>query len=208
MLTFQRSLIFVTVMMIALSCDQNSMQKETTCCSSANNVQNEVENEELPGGSIYHFNHEWTDANKETIRLADFTGKPVVITMIYTHCGYACPMMMQDLKKIAAQFSGNEQLPFELVLISFDHLRDTPERLKNYASDQELSTQWHLLHGDADQIKELSVALGISFEIDGEGNISHGNKKLLLNSGGEIVFEQNGLETDTDVFAEQIRALY
>ncbi len=188
------------------ACQQNPAENQ----AHRHNVQEAhtiSETDELPGNSIYHFDYTWTDSHDQTVQLADFKGRPVVISMIYTHCGYACPMMIQDLKNIASEFDSNQTLPFELVLISFDHIRDTPERLHSYASAQQLSDQWHLLHGNADQIKDMAVALGISFEMTEDGDIAHSNRKILLDKNGVVVYTVDGLSTPAIDFAQKIKTI-
>lgn len=202
-ISYRISIIFL--FLTAMACQQPVSDTQTTAESSE--ISQQTVTNELPGNSIYHFDEVWTDSEEHKIQLVDFKGKPVVISMFFTSCGYACPMLVQDIKNITTQFENQESLPFEIVLISFDNLRDTPERLKLYAEAQGLSAQWHLLHGETEQIREIAVALGISFDLEEDGNIAHSNKKLLLDENGEIVYAIDGLETSAEEFARHIVAL-
>lgn len=144
--------------------------------------------------SIYQLDHQWENQYNQPFQLVELKGKPVVMTMIFTHCEYACPMMVNDLKNIEAQLTKKHK-DVEFVLISFDHLRDTPERLLEYAKAQGLGENWILLHGDAEQVKEISLVLDISYEQMENGAFAHANKKLVLDKEGTIVFELDGLQT-------------
>ncbi len=138
-----------------------------------------AQKEVLPETSIYQFDHTWKNQYNKPFQLTDLKGNPVVMTMIFTHCEYACPMMVNDLKKVEKEFTQKHD-DVKFVLISFDHLRDTPERLQEYAEAQNLGENWILLHGDAEQIKEISLVLDISYEQMESGAFAHANKKLVL----------------------------
>src|SRR5258708_3549447 len=46
----------------------------------------------------------------------------------FTNCGYVCPTTMVTIKKIYANLKTNNQTLPQVVLISIDPVRDTPER--------------------------------------------------------------------------------
>jgi protein SCO1/2 len=164
---------------------------------------NTTQKEVLPETSIYQFDHTWKNQYEQSFQLADLKGNPVVITMIFTHCEYACPMMVNDLKKVEKEFTKKHE-DVKFVLISFDHIRDTPERLLEYAKAQNLSDNWILLHGDAEQVKEISLVLDISYEQMESGAFAHANKKLVLDEDGTIVFSMDGLQTKPKPVVEAV----
>ncbi len=164
--------------------------------------------EELPGNSIYQINETFTDQNGDSLQLIHFAGKPVVFSMIFTHCEYACPMLVNDLKKVEALFSAEDREKFNFVLLSFDHIRDTSERLKEYADAQELSKNWTLLHGNEEQVKLVSMAGDISYEFVEDGGIAHANRKIILDKQGVIVNSINGLGTDPDLVKLALEKLF
>jgi len=180
-------------------------QKETpakSCCSPML-ASLTTQQEALPETSIYQFDHQWKNQFNQPFQLADLKGNPVVMTMIFTHCEYACPMMVNDLKKVEKEFTKKHK-DVKFVLISFDHLRDTPERLLEYAKAQNLSDNWILLHGDAEQVKEISLVLDISYEQMESGAFAHANKKLVLDKNGTIVFSLDGLQTKPKPVVEAV----
>ena len=63
------------------------------------------------------------------MRLSSLAGKPVLMTMIYTHCAYACPLMVSDLKKTEALFTETEREQFRIVLVSFAIPLGSPRRV-------------------------------------------------------------------------------
>jgi protein SCO1 len=199
-------LILLTSFIIA-GCNENK-EEIKQCCSTDKKQEKATDlNAQLPSTSVYQLEDAWTTHEGNQLLLNQLAGKPIVLTMIFTHCEYACPMMVNDLKKIEANFSEEERKEFSFVLVSIDHLRDNPERLKEYAITQGLGDNWTLLHGNANQVKELSVVLNISYEMMENGSFSHSNRKLVLDSKGNIVYSQDGLQTKSEPVTEAIRKL-
>lgn len=189
------AVIFSFVFFISFSALAQKGTTAKSCCSPML-ASLTTQQEALPETSIYQFDHQWKNQFNQPFQLADLKGNPVVMTMIFTHCEYACPMMVNDLKKVEKEFSKKHK-DVKFVLISFDHLRDTPERLQEYAKDQGLGENWILLYGDAEQVKEISLVLDISYEQMESGAFAHANRKLVLDKEGSIVFSMDGLQTKT-----------
>lgn len=199
------TVLFSLLVLALMSCNEFN-EKEKECCNTKT-VKLTEHPDEIPGTSIYQLGGEWTDQRGNKLSLESLTGNPVVMTMIFTHCEYACPMMINDLKVLENLFSPSERESTRFVLISFDHLRDTAERLHVYAQSQGLGDNWILLHGSADQVKELSVVLNISYEQMENGSFSHANRKLVLDKSGTIVFAQDGLQTKSEPVARVVKDL-
>ena len=68
-----------------------------------------AESAELPGDSLYHLSARFTDETGAERVLQDFAGEPVVLTMFFASCGYACPMLAHDMVKV------QETLPPEVL---------------------------------------------------------------------------------------------
>jgi protein SCO1/2 len=193
--------VLIALMLIGFS----AQAQQGKCCSPSSTPTNE-KTVQLPETSIYQLDHQWENQSGKSIQLADLQGNPVILTMIFTHCEYACPMMVNDLKQIESQFT-DKHSKTKFVLISFDHERDTPERLRDYASVQGLGENWLLLHGNAEQIKEISLVLDISYEQLENGAFAHANKKFVLDQNGIILFEQEGLQTKADPVLKALNKL-
>jgi len=195
-------IIFSFALLVSFSALAQKDTPAKSCCSPML-ATNSPQQETLPETSIYQFDHQWKNQYNQSFQLADITGKPVVMTMMFTHCEYACPMMVNDLKKVEKELTKKHE-DVKFVLISFDHLRDTPERLQEYAKTQGLGENWILLHGDAEQIKEISLVLDISYEQMENGAFAHANKKLVLDKDGSIVFSLDGLQTKPKPIVEAL----
>ena len=149
----------------------------------------------IPAESIFMLTDTFrTQQNKDFI-LASLAGKPTVLAMVFTNCGYACPRLTGDMKNIAEKLKGNKE-KVNFVLVSFDSDRDTPPQLRKFARQMELDSNWILLHGSDETVRTLSVLLNVQFEKDAEGNFSHSNIISVLGKNGLIKFRKEGLEVD------------
>ena len=149
----------------------------------------------IPPESIFNFTDTFQTQHNKNFTFADLKGKPTVLAMIFTNCGYACPRLTSDIKSIEQKLKTNQK-KVNFVLVSFDTKRDTPVQLKRYEKQMELGSNWILLHGTDESVRTLSVLLNIQFEKDAEGNFSHSNVITVLGKNGVINFRKEGLEVD------------
>lgn len=157
-------------------------------------------------GSIYWLDGEWTTQANENVRLADFEGKPVMMAMVFTHCGYACPMIVRDMKRIGSRLDDGADVQY--VLVSLDPERDTPEQMQRFATAHRLDPdQWTMLRGSKNQVRMLAAALGIRYRKESDGQFAHSNLVSILNRDGEVAHQQRGLESDGIASAEVITEL-
>lgn len=153
--------------------------------------------------SIYNVTSTWKDRNGEDVSLGEFRGEVQIVAMLYTHCEFACPRIMADMKRIRDRLSQEELKNSNFVIVSIDPERDTPERLFNFAVENELSEeQWTLLNGDQGDILELAALLGFKYKRVGNSDYTHSNMISVLNKEGEIVYQRKKLgDNPTDIIA-------
>lgn len=162
---------------------------------------------DLPGTSLYLLEGDWTDQSGAARTLPDFQGEIVVTSMVFTHCQYACPMLLQDLKDIEAQIPEPLLPQVRWLLVSMDSDRDTPDVLADYAVRNGLDQErWTLLHGEDYPVRGIAAALGINYVKDANGNFSHSNKITVLGRDGSVVHQLEGLNADNTSAVEAILA--
>ena len=173
--------------------------KKDACCAAA-----EIENHS--SSSLYQLDATFTADNGQPFALGALRGRPVVLTMFFASCGYACPLLLTDMQAI------REKLPAEIrdqaafVLVSFDTVRDTPVALAQFRGQRQLDTQWTLLHGDDGAVRELAALLGVKFKQEADGMFAHSNLITILNPAGEVVHQRNGLKGGLDEAAQAVSA--
>lgn len=162
----------------------------------------------LPGDSIYNIASEWTTQNGKTVRLESLRGRPVVVAMIYLNCPDVCPLIAENMQRIEADLPKPISEDVEFALFSFDSSRDTPDKLKTYASARGLDLRHWTLYRSSDMAaRELAAALDVTFRRTEEGAFDHSVMISLLNADGVVVYRQIGLTGDTKDFVSRIKAL-
>ncbi len=145
--------------------------------------------------SIFMLTDTFQNQQANKFVLTTLKGKPTVVGMVFTHCGYACPRLTSDMISIAEKLKGDRN-KVNFVLVSFDTERDTPSQLQKFQKQMDLDENWILLHGNEQTVRTLSVLLNVQFEKDAEGNFSHSNIVTVLDKNGVLKFQKEGLEVD------------
>lgn len=121
-------------------------------------------------------------------------GKVWVADFFFSTCPGPCPKMSAHLGMLNRQFEGNLQV--EMVSISVDPERDTPDILSRYEKKVDAVPEtWHFLTGNPEDIHKLSVQ---GFKIgDPDLLIQHSTKFVLVDQIGQIRGYYEGTELDT-----------
>lgn len=144
--------------------------------------------------SIYNVSSSWKTRHGNDIKLDSLRGKVQVVSMVYTHCEYACPRILADMKRIRDALSDEALTGTNFTIVSIDPERDTPQRLQQFAEENDLSEQqWTLLNGDQGDILELAALLGFKYKRVSESDFTHSNMITILNKEGEVVYQRNKL---------------
>ena len=154
--------------------------------------------------SLYQLESVWTNQAAKPMKLTSLQGRPVVLTMFFAKCEYACPILVHDMRRIEAALPESARTNVSFVLVSFDSERDTPEVLAAYHRDHGLAGNWTLLRGGSDDVLELGALLGVKYKKDSRGQFAHSNVITVLNAGGEIIHQQVGLNGGV---ADTVKAL-
>lgn len=147
-------------------------------------------------GSIFDLPAKFVSEGKE-VTLSKWKGTPLVVTMTYTSCQYACPRILERLKNVQKHFDKKGKKA-QFLVATFDPVRDTTQKLKSHQeSVGEIAKNWKFLTGSEPELRQLSMVLGIRFEKNPEsGDITHDNKILIIDESGKLVQELSGLSPD------------
>jgi protein SCO1/2 len=161
----------------------------------------------LSARSLYQLDETWTDDAGTTRSLAALRGQPVVVAMFFASCEYACPVIVNDLRRLRAALPAAIRDRARFVLVSFDTARDTPEALRAFRTRMDLDASWTLLRGEADAVAGLAMLLGVKYKQDARGQFAHSNLLTVLNADGEIVHQLAGLNGDVSETARVLAAV-
>ena len=155
-------------------------------------VKDSQPSQQLPKiGSIPQF--EFIDSDGNTVTLDNLKGKVWVADFIFTTCTLACPMMTGNMNLVHKKFKKNDDV--RLVSISVYPEYDTPDVLKEYASQYDADTEkWLFLTGDESSVKNI---IKDGFKIgDFEEIIFHSEKFALVDKNGTIRAYYNGMKSE------------
>lgn len=182
--------------------------QKAPCCSKADVALAPQTNTPLSDVSLYQVDSTWiTDAGEAT-QLASLRGRPQIITMFFARCEYACPALVYNMQRIEKALPEALRSKVGFTLVSFDTERDSVEVLHKYRINHQLNDRWTLLRGNSDDVLELAALLGVKFKKDERGQFAHSNVITILNSDGEVAFQQFGLNHDPQAMSEVVQKLF
>jgi len=122
------------------------------------------------------------------VSLGDFRGKIVLIYFGYTFCPDICPATLANVGQ-ALRDLGPKADDIQLIMISLDPERDTPEKLEEYV--RQFYPAYIGVTGTKDQLDEVASLYGIFYEKDtseSEENyaINHTASLLVLDREGYL----------------------
>jgi|JI7StandDraft_1071085.scaffolds.fasta_scaffold02491_5 protein SCO1 len=188
----KKYLAAIAVLSIVLFSCGNGADSKKDAASNGKDSANSI-NEVIPAESIFNLKDTFKTQDNQDFTLDKLKGKPTVVGMVFTHCGYACPRLTADMVSVSDSLKG---IDVNYLLVSFDVARDTPERLKVFANESGLDKKWTLLHGSDDAVRTLSVLLNVQYEKDADGNFSHSNLISVLDQQGRLKLQTEGLEAN------------
>ena len=180
--------IVLTIVLILM---QTAAIAAPACCST-----NLAPAAPLSDRSIYNVESVWTSDLGKEVPLRQLNGRVQIVTMFFSSCVYACPIIVHDLKKIEAGLKAAGVTNPSFVLVTFDTENDTIEKLHSFRRQRELNDHWMLLRGSPDDVAELGALLGVKYRKEANGQFAHSNIITVLNAKGEIVHQQLGLNSD------------
>jgi protein SCO1 len=200
---------YVLILLILLSCETKHSQ-ETRSLPDPESEMEEISGA-LPGNSVYNISSGWVDEMGNGLILTDLRGKIVIVSMIYTSCKFSCPRTIEDLKKIEQRLEKQKGIEPMFLLITMDPEKDTPEKLAEFASNNNMKQErWKLITSDDGAIREMAAVLGMRYKKIDAMDFAHSNIITVLNRQGRIVHQQEGLGVDpaliTKVIVDQVSA--
>jgi protein SCO1/2 len=99
--------------------------------------------------------------NGSTVRLSDYEGKVVVLYFGYTYCPDVCPITLSKLDR-AMDILGDQAEDVQVIMISVDPSRDTPEVLEEYMAH--FNPDFLGVTGDTNTIDRVATVYGVYYE--------------------------------------------
>jgi protein SCO1/2 len=131
-----------------------------------------------------------TTQDDKPLALADFKGKVVLVSFVFTTCNGTCPAttsrMVQVQQELVRRGHAKKDT-VRLVSITVDPTRDTPDVLKSYMKRFGAeSPSWTMLTGSADDVAKVCDAWGIWTKPAAGGQLDHPSRIFLVDQEGRI----------------------
>jgi protein SCO1 len=121
-----------------------------------------------------------TDHNGQAFKLSAEHGKVVLVAFGFTNCPDECPLTMAHIKQ-ALETLGDQAQNIQVVLVTTDPVRDTPQALGNYLGA--FNPAFIGIPGKPDELAKIYQDYGVEVEDGGE---THSAQTYIIDKNGKL----------------------
>ena len=153
-------------------------------------------------------NHVFINADGKPVTMADFRGKPLVLSMVYTSCYQICPMTTRHLSKVVEKArDALDDDSFSVAVIGFDTRVDTPDAMQYFANKQGISNKnWNLLSIAEKDLDALTRDLGFLYYPTPSG-FDHLIQATVIDADGKVYRQVYGQVFETPLLVDPLLEL-
>lgn len=167
-----------------------------------------LEAAEVPGDSLYRLQIPLETADGTSIALSSLRGRPLLVTMFYSHCTSICPLLTADLQKIDGQLTPDQRTGTRVLMVSFDAVRDTPATLRGFKQLHHIDDpRWVVARVSAGNVRLLAAALGIRYRELPDHSFNHSAVITLADRDGVVRARVVGLGGADGQFLDTLRSI-
>ncbi len=159
----------------------------------------------LPGDSVYQLPVVLDAHDGSHTSLIERRGRPQLVTMFYSSCPMACPMIIDSLKMTRRALDEDARGGIDVLAVSFDSERDDPATLRALAEKRKLGDGWTLAHVSTADARSLAAILGIQYRRLPDGEFSHSSELILLDREGRIAARTSVIGKPDPEFIAEVR---
>jgi len=153
------------------------------------------------------------DQDGKPLRLADYHGKAVALTFVFTRCPLPdfCPLMMKKFAAAHASLAKDAALASRthLLTISFDTKHDTPDVLRAFGKPFQKTappfTHWTLATGKDEAIRTLGGALELDY-VEENRSFTHNLRTAVVDREGKLQRLFRGNEWTPEELVAELKA--
>ena len=165
--------------------------------------------EPTDAGSVYPAETLWTTDSGTELKLTQLAGQPCVLSFFFASCSLKCPITAENMRRVQAELPREMRERVKFVLITFDPEADSVAVLQRYRSAHRLAgTNWLLLRGNNEAVRQLAARLGYSFNKTSGGGFNHDSVVTVLDAAGRPVFRHAGLYGGVNELQLSVRRLF
>lgn len=137
-------------------------------------------------GATFARDFRLTDHNGRPRTLEDFRGKVVAVFFGYTHCPDVCPTTLSDFAA-ALKLLGREADRVQVIFVTLDPQRDTPQLLKQFVPA--FNPSFLGMYTDAATLKRLAKEYKVVYQ---KTSIKAADDYLIDHSAGTYIYDPKG----------------
>ena len=149
-----------------------------------------------------------TGVDGRKITLAQFRGKPLLVSLVYTGCADVCPLVIENLAAASqAADTAFGKGSFNILTVGFDTRRDTPDRMRSFARTHRAGGEnWLFAAADAATIDRLTAAVGFDFAASADG-FDHPAQVTVVDQEGRVYSQIYGGSFPPPALVEPLKSL-
>jgi protein SCO1 len=149
-----------------------------------------------------------TSQDGAPVALADFRGKVVAVTFIFTLCTATCPVLTPMMSFVQDRLGHDFGTKIAFASITVDPERDTPEVLKMYAQAFGANLAgWSFLTGHPDAIQDVTRRYGVYASKTEGGDVDHTFLTSIVDPNGILRVQYLGVRFDPEEFRRDLLSL-
>jgi protein SCO1/2 len=160
-----------------------------------------------PGETVPDFT--LIDQARQAVTLSALRGRVVVVNFVYTSCALPqfCFRMASHFGVIQRRLGALMGADLVLLTVTFDPVRDQPERLADYATQWNADARsWHFLTGEHRDVARVCSLFGVQAFGD-EGLMNHSTRTAVIDRHGRLVANIEGNEYTTAQLIDFVQAV-
>jgi len=148
------------------------------------------------------------DADGRPVRLAEYRGKPLIVSFIYTGCTQVCPTTTKFLDRAldeAQRALGKDA--FRTITVGFNLPFDTPVAMREFQKRQGITrSNWEFLAADAPTIQGLARDTGFVWAEAASG-FDHLTQATIIDGRGRVFQQVYGESFELPMFVGPLKEL-
>lgn len=150
----------------------------------------------------------FTNVDGKPARLADFRGRPLLVTLVYTGCADVCPTLIESLHPaidVAQETFGQDG--FSVITVGFDVKKDTPAQMRALARSRGADLpNWNFLSADQENLDALAQSVGFSY-FNRAGGFDHLAQVSIIDRDGRLYQQVYGAVFEPPLIVEPLKNL-
>jgi protein SCO1/2 len=142
------------------------------------------------------------------VTLADYRGRPVVLSLLYTSCDHTCPLIVESVARaVEVADAALGATSFTVLTVGFDTRHDTPARMRAYQASRGVDRPgWEFLATDAASAARLAAETGF-WIAPRAGGFDHLAQVTLLDGEGRVYRQIYGENFAAPALVEPLKQL-